>query len=177
MFPSPRAEARARRGAELRRRPRPVFVDDSGRRRRVARAVGITSGAVALAYVVFVGLTFAGAPGLGKLDAAGLGQLTNPAGERADLGSNPREQAVPAAVAGGVGVGIQAAGPGPGETSPATSTPAPVSAATVPATTTTTASPATTTTTRPGHGTNTSAPTPNSTVPGKGPPTSRPGGR
>jgi cytoskeletal protein RodZ len=159
----------------LRRRHRPVFVDDSGRRRRVARIVGTTSGGVALAYVVFVGMTFTGVPGLGQLDAPGLGQLTNPAGEQADVGSDPVEQALPDGIAGVAGsdgattTTTGTSGQGDASTAPATTAVSPI--------TTTTLAPATTTTVH-GQGATTSVPSPNSTVPDKGgPPTSRPGGQ
>ncbi len=100
LFPSPLAEARARRGVPSgRRERRPVFVDDSGRRRRVARVVGTASGALALAYVLVVGVTFAAIPGFGRLEAPGLGPLTNPAGDQADVGDEPVERPVPVQVA------------------------------------------------------------------------------
>lgn len=167
VFPSPRAEARSRRGADLRRgRHRPVFVDDSGKRRRVVRAVGSTLGILAFTYVGFVGLTFAGAPGLGQLDAPGLGQLTNPSGDQADVGADPVEQPVPAAVAPD-GDTVQA----PADPTPTSAPAEPPTTAATPATTATTAP--TTTTVVHGNGG-----TPNSTVPDKGggPPTSRPNG-
>jgi hypothetical protein len=147
-----------------------VFVDDSGRRRRLTRLIGTTLSLGALTYVGFVGVTFAGVPGLAGIDAAGLGQLTNPAGDQADVGSDPVEQAVPAAVDdGGVAPGPPTS-VAPGDGGPATSTGAsPTTATSAPTTTTL----ATTTTTTHGHGTA----TPNSTVPDKGggPPTSRGG--
>ena len=149
-----------------------MFVDDSGKRRRLARLVGTSVGGLALVYVTFVGLTFAGAPGLGGLDAAGLGQLTNPAGDETDVGSNPVEQAAPEEVADEpAGPAVVADATVPEASSPATT--AGGSAVTAPPAPTTTV-PATTTTTTHGHGTA----TPNSTVPDKGggPPTSRPNG-
>jgi hypothetical protein len=172
MFPSPRAEARLGRGIEARRQHRPVFVDDSGRRHRAARIVGTTLGVLALVYVAFVGLTFAGLTGLGRLDAAGLGALTNPAGDHADVGSDPVEQAAPD-VADATGLtAAEATDQGEASASqPATQ----VTASTVPPTTTPGA-PATPTTTLHGRGPTTSDHTPNSTVPDKGgPPTSLPG--
>jgi hypothetical protein len=183
VFPSPRAEARVR-GIEARRQHRPVFVDDSGRRHRVARIVGTTLGALALVYVAFVGLTFAGVAGLGRFDAAGLGSLTHPAGDHADVGSDPVEQAAPD-VAGGTGLEdlvTTTDGTDQGEASseraatPVTATTVPSATAIVPPTTTTTGVPATTTTTVHGGGPPTSDHTPNSTVPERGgPPTSLPG--
>jgi hypothetical protein len=172
VFPSPRAEARAGRGIEARRQHRPVFVDDSGRRHRAARIVGTTLGALALVYVAFVGLTFAGLTGLGRLDAAGLGALTNPAGDRADVGSDPVEQTAPD-VAGATGLAAATDGTDQGEASAER----PVTQATTStAPPTTTGVPATTTTTLHGRGPTTSDHTPNSTVPDKGgPPTSLPG--
>jgi hypothetical protein len=173
---SPRAEARARRGPGTRRH-RPVFVDDTGRRRRAARLIGTTVGLVALVYVGFVGLTFAGLPGLDGVDVAGLGSLTAPAGEDADVGTDPVEQVVPEVVADADhGDGPAAAtAPDDGD-QPAAGT----GATTIPATTTTAPAATTTTspvtTTVPGNGPGTAVPGPNSTVPDKGgPPTSRPG--
>lgn len=135
-----------------------------------------------MAYVAFVGLTFAGAPGLGGLEVAGLGSLTNPAGEQADVGRDPVEQAVPDAVAGATGQGgvpttAVATDHGAATAGPAATTAAPHTTATTPVTTTTLV-PATTTTTRHGQGPTTSVAGPNSTVPDKGgPPTSRPNGQ
>jgi hypothetical protein len=187
VFPSPRAEARARRGRERRRQHRPVFVDDTGRRRRAARVVGATTGLLALAYVVFVALVFAGAPGIGELAVAGLGPLTNPAGDEADVGSRPVELAVPEKVTGqadpatgptsGDGQNDQNGQVGaPNEAVASTAvTPGSGSTTTVPPATTTL--PATATTTVHGNGRPDEAPGSNSTVPDKGgPPTSSPGG-
>lgn len=183
VFPSPRAEARARRSAGPRRQQRPVFVDDSGRRRRAARAVGASTGLLAFAYVLFVGLTFSGVPGLDEVGAPGLGSLTQPAGERADVGSAPVEQAVPAAVAGPKADGAPPEVPADAYTTPAgaavplppTSTPVPATT-TAPTTAPTMQAPTTTTTTVHGNGPGTAVPGPNSTVPDHGgPPTSRTG--
>jgi hypothetical protein len=138
-----------------------VFVDDSGRRRRIARIAGIATGGLALAYLAIVGATFAGVPGLGRLGPPGVGQLTNPAGDQADVGSHPTEQVVPEAVANPAD--SEAIGPTTTDgLSPRTEATWPTS--TAPSTTTTT------TTTVHGSG------TPNSTVPdrGGGPPTSHP---
>jgi hypothetical protein len=166
MFPSPRAEARAGRAAGRRRRPhRPVFVDDSGRRHRLMRMAGITSGGLAFAYLVIVAATFAGVPGLGRLEAPGLGELTNPAGDRADVGPDPLVQAAPEVVS-------DLAGSGPGVAPGATDgSEAVASTTTAPAAATTSS-----TTTVHGAGSTTTAPTPSSTVPDRGgPPTSQPG--
>jgi hypothetical protein len=158
-----------------------VFADDSGRRHRVARIVGTTLAALTLVYVAFVGLTFAGVAGLGRFDAAGLGALTHPAGDHADVGSDPVEQAAPE-VAGRTGLVTATDGTDQGEASaeqavtPATATTVPPMTTIVPPTTTTTGMPATTTTTVHGRGPPTSDPTSNSTVPDKGgPATSLPG--
>jgi hypothetical protein len=128
----------------------------------------------ALAYVTFVGATFAGVPGVGRFEVAGLGALTNPAEDRADVGSDPVEQAAPGTVVGvAESAGTSTAdrtSPGGASAGPTTTTPP--SATTAVVATATTSVPATTTTTVHGH-----RGTPNSTVPDKGgPPTSRPGG-
>jgi hypothetical protein len=181
VFPSPRAEARARRASEARRH-RPVFVDDSGRRRRAIRIVGTTSAVVVVAYVAFVGSTFAGVPGAGRLEAPWLGALTNPADGGADVGSDPVEQSAPAAV-----VGVADPAPSsardrtnPGEVSaePATTPPTTAAPAGAGSAATTTSVPATTTTTVHGHRGNPNGSSPSSTVPDKGgPPTSSPAGQ
>jgi len=180
MFHSRRAEARARRGPTP-RQPRPVFVDDSGRRRRVARAIGTTVGLLVLVHVTFVGLTFTGLPGLGGVDLVGLGSLTAPAGGRADVGTDPVEQIVPEAVIEPdredvptpttSGHDDQLTG------APVATTTAPPTTTTAPATTTVplAATPGATTTTLPGNGHDTAGQSPSSTVPDKGgPPTSHP---
>jgi hypothetical protein len=185
VFRSPRAEERARRSSGPRRQHRPVFVDDSGRRRRAARVVGASAGLVASVYVAFVGLTFAGVPGLGEVGAPGLASLTQPAGDQADVGRDPVEQAVPAAVAqpaadaSATGQPAAATVPIDGATQ-ATPTSAPGSATTTspttpPTTAPSAATPSTTSTTLRGNGPGSAVPGPNSTVPDHGgPPTSRP---
>jgi hypothetical protein len=152
-----------------------VFVDDSGRRRRAARAVGASVGVLALGYVLFVGLTLAGIPGLGEVGAPGLGSLTQPAGEQADVGPDPVEQAVPAEVAQPQSEAPASAPTTSEAVAQAGPTSAPESSTT---TTSTTVPPVTTTTTAVhGNGPGAAVPGPNSTVPEKGgPPTSRPGG-
>jgi hypothetical protein len=126
-----------------------------------------------------VALMFAGAPGLGDVDLAGLGSLTHPAGEQADLGTDYQEQPVPPVVA---DPGPDDAATTPDRADPSivpdasTATALPALATTSSATTTTTSS--TPTSTLPGNGPGSAVPSPNSTVPDHGgPPTSRPGGR
>jgi hypothetical protein len=133
-------------------------------------------GALALVYVAFVGLTFAGVAGLGRFDAAGLGSLTNPAGDHADVGSDPVEQAAPdvADRTGLEGLVTTTDGTDQGEAS-AEQAVMPATATTVPPATTI-VSPTTTTTAVYGGGPPAGDHTPNSTVPDKGgPPTSLPG--
>jgi hypothetical protein len=48
-----------------------VFVDDSGRRRRAGRLVGICLATLVLSYVAVVGLTFSGAPLVNRLAPPG----------------------------------------------------------------------------------------------------------
>jgi hypothetical protein len=156
-------------------RAAPVFVDDSGRRRRLARVAGGAICLVVCAYLALVGLTLTGAPGTRHLSPPGLDALARPAGGgSADVGAQADEQPLPvaadapAAPGGEGGAGIGAAAPG-APRAPSTVTTAPAEAAT---STTTTTVPA-----APGQGSTTSVPTPNSTVPagGHGPPSTRPG--
>jgi hypothetical protein len=99
-FPSPVAEARARRAAERRTRARPVFVDER-ESHRWARLAALGAGTVVAVYLAVVGLTFVGAPGLRELETPGLGEFARPAGSRhADVGASPETHAVPEALAG-----------------------------------------------------------------------------
>lgn len=153
----PPARPRGRRPA-----PAPVFVDDSGRRRRAGRVVGAGLGALVFGYLTVVGLAFAGVPLVGRLAPPGVSQLSRPAGD------------------GGVAIGpgaVESDLP-PAATGSQTSVPTPTAApADQPAATTTTAS--TTTTVAPGRGATTSVPAPPPSVPERthttGPPTEPPG--
>jgi hypothetical protein len=140
--------------------PAPVFVDDSGRRRRAGRVVGAGLGVLVFGYLTVVGLAFAGVPLVGRLAPPGVSQLSRPAGDGGvAIGPGAVESDLPPAA-----TGPSSAGPG------ATLTDAS-------ATTTTIAS--TTTSTAPGRGATTSVPSPASTVPERthttGPPTEPPG--
>lgn len=143
--------------------PAPVFVDDSGRRRRAGRVVGAGLGALVFGYLTVVGLAFAGVPLVGRLAPPGVSQLSRPAGD--------------AGVAIGPGVvesDLPPAATGPDPAGPAPTPPAGLSD--VSAATTTTGP---TTTAAPGQGATTSVPSPASTVPERthttGPPTEPPG--
>lgn len=176
-FPSPVAEARARRAAERRTRARPVFVDDSGRRHRWARLAALGAGTVVAVYLAVVALTFVGAPGLRELETPGLGEFARPAGSRhADVGASPETHAVPEVLAG------RAGSEDPDATSSTTpeggSAEAPAAsntAVSLPGLGTTTVSTTTSTPPTPSS----TVPTPSSTVPeppgGNGPPTTPPG--
>jgi hypothetical protein len=167
--PAARQLDRPRAGRRVRPAPPPVFVDDSGRRRRAGRLLGACFAALVLSYVGVVGLTFSGAPLIGRLAPPGVDQLSRPAGD-AGLGVGPgaQESPLPAAAA-------------PDETPvDGAARPAGTSAAqatTVPGAVTTTTS---TTTLAPGQSTNSTVATPSSTVPEHthptgGPPTEPPG--
>jgi hypothetical protein len=174
------AAGRPNRPAEPRRHrpiPPPVFVDDSGRRRRAGRLLGACLASLVLCYVGVVGLTFSGAPLVGRLAPPGIGQLSRPAGDEGlDVGPGSRESPLPAGALAPPGSATEARGTAPGNAG----TPSPAEARPTAAPTTTTASPTTTTTTTPGRGTTSSVPTPSSTVPERthtsgGPPPEPPG--
>lgn len=151
----------------------PVFVDDSGRRRRAGRWIGTGICALVAAYTAVVGLAFAGVPLVGGLAPPGVEQLARSAGDqsvRATPGA--RERSLPA----GAGVAASPDPTAPPVSQPATDTGAADGAAT---TTPTTVEPSTTTTAPPGNGATTTVPAPSSTVPARprpgGPPTEPPG--
>jgi hypothetical protein len=152
--------------------PLPVFVDESGRRRRVGQMLGVSLGTLVLGYVVVVALTFGGAPGVGSFAPPGLGDLSRPAGDDGPgVGSGAQVSPLPTAgapgsapVVGGAASSDQA--PAIGQASDEAE-PSATSPTTAPAPTTTTTAP-------PGQGTTTSAPVPNSTVPERTPPTGGP---
>jgi hypothetical protein len=156
--------------------PIPVFVDDSGRRRRVGRLVGICVGTLVLGYTAVAALTFVGAPLVGRLAPPGLAQLSRPAGDEGlGVGPGAQESALPPGAARGAD---PAANPGTAEALAADDD---VSELPAPSSTTTSTTPSTTTTTAPpGQGATTSVPAPNSTTPERthttgGPPTEPPG--
>jgi hypothetical protein len=170
--------------------PLPVFVDESGRRRRVGQTLGVSVGTLVLGYVVVVALTFGGVPMVGWFAPPGLGDLARPAGEDGPgVGSGAQVSPLPtvgapgsASAAGGAATPAQAPAAdddtvGGREsvattptTTPPTTAPPPPTTAPPPPTTTTTVSR--------GQGTTTSVPAPGSTVPEppRGRPTEPPGG-
>lgn len=160
-----------------RHQPRPpVFVDDSGRRRRAGRWIGGGLGALVLAYVAVVGLTFAGVP-LGRLAPPGVEQLSRPSDDH-DLRVTPGAQENPIPTAGtGEGTSGDAGAPAVAATEdPGLADPGAGTGTDTATTSTTTGS---TTTTRPGNGATTSVPGPGATVPDRthttGPPSEPPG--
>ena len=112
------AAGRPNRPAEPRRQrpvPPPVFVDDSGRRRRAGRLLGAGLAALVLCYVGVVGLTFSGAPLVGRLAPPGIGQLSRPAGDGGlDVGPGSRESPLPAGALAPPGSASEARGTAPG---------------------------------------------------------------
>jgi hypothetical protein len=171
--PAARQLDRPRAGRRARPAPPPVFVDDSGRRRRAGRLLGACLAALVLSYVGVVGLTFSGAPLIGRLAPPGVDQLARPAGD-AGLGVGPgaQESPLPAAAAPDETAERRETVPVDGALQPAGTSAAP--ATTVPAAVTTT------TTLAPGQSTSSTVPTPSSTVPERthstgGPPTEPPG--
>lgn len=158
-----------------------MFVDDSGRRRRAVRLLGACLAALVLCYVAVVGLTFSGAPLVGRLAPPGIGELSRPAGDDGlDVGPGSQESPLPAAAVAPDGSATGARGSAPSNTAarpPAGPQPTAAQGATSVTPTTT---PTTTTTPGRGQGTSTSVPTPSSTVPERthttgGPPTEPPG--
>ena len=174
--PPARHVDRTRPARRVRPAPPPVFVDDSGRRRRAGRVLGTCLAALVASYVAVVGLTFSGAPLVGRLAPPGVDELSRPAGD-AGLDVGPAAQVSPLppaatadpAAASGIGDDdpTPADAPVPGETTDAGATGA-----------TTATTIATTTTTAPGRSTNSTVPTAASTVPEHstgGPPAEPPG--
>jgi hypothetical protein len=74
--------------------PVPVFVDDSGRRRRAGRMVGATLAVAVLTYLVVIGLSVAGVPYVGRLAPPGLDLLSRPSGD-AGVVTGPAVDEVP----------------------------------------------------------------------------------
>jgi hypothetical protein len=147
----------------------PVFFDDSGRRRRWGRIVGISLGVVVLAYVGLVGLTFAGVQLAGTLVPPGVDDLSEPGGDGpSGTGAGAPETPLPPAALDPQAVPADGSPGAPSASGPDIS-PAPTRPPGTPATA------ATTTTTAPGGGSTNTVPSPNSTVPDHTPP-STPGG-
>ena len=152
--------------------PLPVFVDESGRRRRVGQLLGVSLGTLVLGYVVVVALTFGGAPVVGSFAPPGLGDLSRPAGDDGPgVGSGAQVSPLPTAGAPAAAPAVGGAAT-PGQAPAADDADPPDSSATT--ATSAPPPPSTTTTAPPGQGTTTSAPVPNSTVPDHTPPTGGP---
>ncbi|HEX8802966.1 MAG TPA: hypothetical protein VF743_02195 [Acidimicrobiales bacterium] len=158
-------------GADL-VRAGPVFVDESGRRRRVGRAIGACIGALLLGYAAVVALTFAGVPVAGTLALPGVDALARPTGQdAADVGAGAGEVRLPDGAS-------DAAGSATTTTAPrSAATPADPGAADADGASTTSSTAPATTTTTPGNRSTTSLPEPSSptTRPGHGPPAEPPG--
>lgn len=157
-------------------RPRPVFLDETGRRRRAVRRTGTAVGAVFLVYIAALVASFARAPFVRQLSLPGGGSpVLGPSSHPPALGDNARTSPAPdlrltvppttttPTTAGGSGRGPSSSGattpPLAGRTATtAASTPRTTAAPGASGTTTTvvapvtTAPPATTTTTAHGGG-------------------------
>jgi len=152
--------------------PLPVFVDESGRRRRVGQLLGVSVGTLVLGYLVAVALTFAGTPVVGSYAPLGLGDLSRPAGDDGPgVGSGAQVSPLPTAGAPAAAPAVGGAAT-PGQAPAADDADPPDSSAT---TATSAPPPPSTTTTLPrGQGTTTTAPGPHSTVPEHTPTGGRP---
>ena len=169
--PAGRQLAQPRVIRRVRPAPPPVFVDDSGRRRRAGRLVGTCVAALVLSYLAVVGLTFSGAPLIGRLAPPGVDELSRPAGDAGlGMGSGAQESPLPSPAA-------EAQDGTPDAREVAQDDAVGPAATTAPSAVSTTT---TTTTVQPGQSTNSTVPTPSSTVPEHthptgGPPTEPPG--
>ncbi len=127
-----------------------------------------------LSYIAVVGLTFSGLPLIGRLAPPGVDQLSRPAGDTGlGVGPGAQESPLPAAAA---------ETPEGRENAPVDGAPRPAETPAAQATRVPAAATATTTTTMvaPGQSTNSTVPTPSSTVPERthstgGPPPEPPG--
>ena len=168
---APPADPDARRGVTA--GPAPVFVDDSGRRRRAGRWIGGGLGALVLGYVALVGMTFAGVPLAGRLAPPGVEQLSRPTSDQG-VSVTPGAQESPMPPADDVTVPPVEPVPAGGPVAPA---PDEGAGGTAAGSSTTTG--VTTTTAPAGNGATTSVPGPNSTAPERtrptGPPAEPPG--
>jgi hypothetical protein len=168
---APPADPHARR--HVHGGPAPVFVDDSGRRRRAGRWIGGGLGVLVLGYVAVVGMTFAGVPLVGRLAPPGVEQLSRPTNDQG-VSVAPGAQESPLPPADDVTVSPVDPVPASGTVAPS---PDEGAGGTAPGSSTTTGP--TTTTAPPGNGALTSVPDPNSTAPERtrptGPPAEPPG--
>lgn len=147
-------------------RAEPVFVDDTGQRRRLVRLVGLGATLLIAGYLVVMGLTFVGMPLVDGFAPPGADDLARPAGgDEPEVGPGARTAPLPPAATTDPGDGptdtsTGAPSSGDGTTGSGTSPtgPAPAPATTAPP-------PPTTTTSVPGRGATTSVPGPGSTAP------------
>ena len=155
--------------------PLPIFVDDSGRRRRVVRRLAMAATTAALGYLVVLVATLVGLPGLGRVPLPGVEELRTPApAERTVVGDRtfdePLPELAPAAPTTPLDPLIGVSSTTTTTTTVATTaTTAPTTAPTT-ATTVVTATTASTTTVPPGRGSTTTTAVP----PGRGSTTTAP---
>lgn len=158
------ARVRPRQPATAHRPPPvPIFVDDSGRRRRAARLVGSALAVAVLGYVVLISLSLAGVPLVGHLAPPGLGRLNQPSG---DVGvvTGPAVEVAPLPEAAGDPSSTSAQGGAFAAGASPTTSPSAVPTTVAPPT----AAPTTTTTVH-GRSSATTVPSPGSTVPSTDP--------
>lgn len=71
----------------------PIFVDDTGRRRRRVRSLATIGTVVSFGYLFILGATMIGIPGLGGLPLPGVGDLRGPTDEmRSSVGDRTIEE-------------------------------------------------------------------------------------
>lgn len=154
----------------------PVFVDDSGRRRRIGRLVASSVVVAVAAYTAVIALNLAGAPLVGNLAPPGVDRLARPVGDvpvvtgpATDVVTLPPPPTSPS----------DGTAPEPGDETGSTADTTASTTSTAPSTTTTVPSTATTTTTVRGRGPTTTVTPPGATDPGNGnggdPPDTPPG--
>ncbi|HZT65211.1 MAG TPA: hypothetical protein VFA11_05430 [Acidimicrobiales bacterium] len=123
---------------------RPVFVDETGRRRRRAARAGRTLAVLIVAYLVLLGISFARPPWAPRLSLPGVGTVLGPAGQHRPPSLGPSAKVSPLPNLNPAAPAPPAPAPAP---APSTTAPRPrIGASTAPTTTVTTSASTSTTT-------------------------------